>query len=73
MDRPLRQRVAHMLLIKHLIRSGALSREQASAAVQAGSGNGPSLPRILLERGWVCPQRLNEAMAALMVTMRDLA
>lgn len=73
MDRPLRQRVAHMLLIKHLIRSGALSREQASAAVQADRGNGSSLPRLLLERGWVSPQRLDEALDALRVTMRDLA
>ncbi len=73
MDRPLRQRIAHMLLIKHLIRSGAITREQASAAIQAGRGSGPGLPRILLERGWVSPERLDEALANLSVTMRELA
>jgi hypothetical protein len=72
MDRPLRLRIAHMLLIKDLIRSGALTREQASAAVQEGSGSGPSLPRVLLDRGWVSPQRMNEALAELTTTMREL-
>jgi hypothetical protein len=73
MERPLRQRIAHMLLIKHLIRSGALTREQASAAVQAGSGSGPSLPLVLLERGWVSPQRLDEVLSDLRATMREFA
>ena len=73
MDRPLRQRIAHMLLIKQLLRSGALTREQASAAIQEGCGSGPSLPRVLLERGWVSPERLDEALADLRVTMLDMA
>jgi len=73
MDHPLRHRIANMLLIKHLIRSGALTREQASAAVQAGSGNGPGLPRVLLENGWVSAQRLGEAFAALRATLKELA
>ncbi|MNR75499.1 hypothetical protein D3C72_61300 [compost metagenome] len=73
MERPLRQRVANMLLIKHLIRSGTLTREQASVAVQAGRGGEPGLPGVLLERGWVSPQRLDEALDALRITMSDLA
>ena len=71
MDRPFQQRVAHMLLIKHLIRSGALTREQASAAVQAGRRHEASLPRLLLERGWVSPQHLDEALEALRATLRE--
>jgi hypothetical protein len=60
-----------MLLIKHLIRSGTLTREQASAAVQAGSGSGPSLPLVLLERGWVSPQCLDEVLSDLRAAMRE--
>jgi len=73
MDRPLRQRIANMLLIKHLIRSGAITREQATAAIQEGRGRGPSLPLVLLERGWVSPERLDAALADLRGTMLDLA
>lgn len=69
---PLRPRIARMFLIRHLIRSGALTPGQAIVALQAGQGNGPSLARFLVQRGWVSPQamgialdRLRDAMIAL--------
>lgn len=71
-SRPLRRRLAQMLFIKRLIRSGILSPAQASLAIQAGAG-GASLRRFLQERGWASPAQLREALIALRAQMREFA
>lgn len=71
-SRSLRRRLAGMLLIKRLIRSGILSPAQASLAVQAG-GDGASLRRFLRDRGWVSSAQLREALIVLRAQMRDFA
>lgn len=73
MDRPFRQRLADMLLIKSLLRSRALTRDQAAAAILQGKDPRRRMPQILLEQGWVSAERLDEALLELSVTMRDLA
>lgn len=72
MERPLRQRLLDMLLIKSLVRSGAITREQASIAVQQGRGEGRCVPHVLSERGWVSPERLKAALEELGDTMHEL-